>query len=68
MENQAEEATYSVIDLGRMLNLSRGMVYSLTRRGVLPAPMPLGPNTVLRWRREVIHEWFARNGEPSTIS
>ena len=44
-----QEDTYiSASQLGRMLNLSRGTVYTMRKRGILPEGLKIGG--VRRWR------------------
>ena len=44
-----QEDTYiSANQLGRMLNLSRGTVYTMRKRGILPEGLKIGG--VRRWR------------------
>lgn len=44
-----------------MLRLPKSSVHSLSKRGLLPAPIRLSPRRVA-WRRDDIESWLAEGG------
>jgi prophage regulatory protein len=53
-------------DLARALNLSKMTVYRMVKRGDLPKPIQLSPQTV-RWRADDIKSWIKNHTYESEV-